>query len=443
VNFNGTNGRTPQAQLLAGADGILYGTTSGGGPSGAAGTVFKLTLDGTLTTLASFYVTNGASPAAALVQGEDGNFYGTTAIGGAYPGPNGYGCGTIFRVTPGGAITSLASFDGANDYWPPSALLPDGHGNFLGAAREGGPYTFWTGYSEGAIFRITPDGLLTNWIYFNGTNGAFPWGALVKGRDGNFYGTTGAGGGPDGQASGTIFRLTGDGTLTTLVVFNDTNGYNPQYGLVASGDGGFYGVTAGGGLHDVYGTIFKFTEQGQFTSLFWFQATNGSLPRLLTVGSDGNIYGSAGSGGIGGGGYSYNGNGTVFQMTPKGKLTTLVWFNGTNGWHPFGGLVQGADGSFYGTTQDGGASSNGTLFRVSVPSAATPKIQIVTRSGDTLTLNWIALAGGSYQLQFKSALDQASWSNLGSPFLTSSSLGATSDSISSEPCRFYRVALLP
>jgi uncharacterized repeat protein (TIGR03803 family) len=188
VTFNGTNGANPMAALTLGSDGNFYGTTYSGGSSIYYGTVFKMTTNGVLTTLVSFANTNGAYPLAALTLGPDDNFYGTTVEGGS----SSY-YGTLFKVTTNGLLTTLISFNYAND-----------------------------------------------------TNGAWPYAGLTLGPDGNFYGTTSGGG--SGGYDGTVFMVTTNGTLTTLVSFNNATGSNPESALTLGSDGNFYGTTSGGGI---------------------------------------------------------------------------------------------------------------------------------------------------------------------------------------------------
>lgn len=138
VSFAGTNGSTPMGTLVQGRDGNFYGVTQNGGSSNA-GTIFRLTSDGTLTTLVNFTNTNGLWPHAGLVQGMDGNFYGTTTFGGAYgPAP---GNGTVFKMSPDGILTTLFSFAGTNGAAPESELIEGADGNFYGTASSGGQYT--------------------------------------------------------------------------------------------------------------------------------------------------------------------------------------------------------------------------------------------------------------------------------------------------------------
>ena len=161
-SFNGPDGGNPSAALVQGADGNFYGTTQYGGTYGE-GTVFRMTTNGTLTTLLSFHYSNGAYPHAGLVQGADGNFYGTTASGGTY------GDGTVFRMTTNGTLTTLASFNySVNGGSPYAGLLQGTDGNFYGTTEDGGTY------GDGTVFRMTTNGTLTTLVSFNYTNGAYP-----------------------------------------------------------------------------------------------------------------------------------------------------------------------------------------------------------------------------------------------------------------------------
>ena len=361
----------PSAALAEGNDGNFYGTTAYGGAS-AKGTVFEVTPAGVLTTLVSFNGTNGSHPAAGLVQGSDGNFYGTTEYGGT----NG-NSGTVFQMTPGGTLTTLVSLNGTNGSHPLAGLVQGSDGNFYGTTLLGSVK------NRGTVFQMTAAGVLTTLVSFNGGNGSSPFAALVQGTNGNFYGTTGGGDGswfgshsPDN--CGTVFQMTSAGVLTTLLVFTTgANGYNPSAGLVQGNDGNFYGTTAYGGnlsltLTGGYGlgTVFKMTPAGGLITSVSFSGANGSYTVSgLVQGSDGNFYGTTAGGGTGGS--ATGGGGTVFRMTPSGALTTLVSFNGANGNSPQAPLVQGSDGNFYGTTTYGGAGGLGTVFRVTPAGALT------------------------------------------------------------------------
>ncbi len=367
-DFTSSNngGINPEASLVQGSDGSFYGTAEGGGSSGD-GTVFKITPAGVFTPLVSFSGTNGANPFAGLTLGSDGNFYGATYYGGStYISPSNLGLGTIFKMTPAGALTTLLSFNGTNGEYPYASLAKGSDGNFYATTN---PSVFNASSSNlGAVFKITPAGALTTLLSFNGSNGEFPFASLIQGSDGNFYGTTFVAG---SNGYGTAFKLTPAGTLTTLVSFAGANGAVPVGGLVQGSDGNFYGTTGYGGSTFVSanspgdGTAFKLTPSGTLTTLASFTGSNGANPiSSLAQGSDGNFYGMANIGG------DSAGDGTIFKLTPSGTLATLALFDSHNGSGPVGGLVQGSDGNFYGTTEDGGAFGDGVVFQLIVPPTA-------------------------------------------------------------------------
>ncbi len=385
VNFNYTNGTYPLAKLVQGTDGNFYGTTSQGGNATicvnsartvvGCGTVFRMTPGGTITTLINFNGANGAFPLAGLVQGSDGNFYGTT-----FSGSNSIG-GTVFRMTPSGSLTTLVNFNGNNGTYPTGGLVQGTDGNFYGMTSSDSTSTATCpDFGCGTVFRMTPSGSLTTLVRFNSTNGSSPQASLVQGSDSNFYGTTAEGGNFN---YGTVFRVTASGTLTTLVSFDFTNGAFPTAALIQGTDGNFYSTTVGGGSHGL-GTVFRMTASGTLTTLVNFNGTNGDVPYAeLVEGSDGNFYGTTIYGGsstncfdslIG----SFDSCGTVFRVTASGTLTTLINFNNATGYNPYAGLVQSTDNNFYGTTIGGGSSGYGTVFRLSEVIAAVPTITSVT-----------------------------------------------------------------
>jgi uncharacterized repeat protein (TIGR03803 family) len=431
VSFNGTNGANPQAGLVQGQDGNFYGTTSGGGAFNR-GTVFRMMPNGSLTNLVSFDNSNGAYPKAGLTQGTNGDFYfyGTTSSG----GPS--NLGTIFKITTNGSPITLLSFNGTNGANPQAGLIMSKEGNFYGTTYYGGTNSWPNGY--GTVFQMTTNGVITNQVSFNNTNGAEPFAALVQSSDGNFYGTTQVGG---MAGYGTVFKITSNGLLTNLFSFNSTNGAFPLGRLVEGADGKFYGTTFSGGASNL-GTVFQITTNGVFTNLVSFVGTNGAGPFSgLLQGTDGKFYGTTEQG-YGPGGDT-NGYGTIFQITTNGILTTLVSFDGLNGAYPLAGLVRTTDGSFYGTTGNGGTDGYGTIFRLSPAASPAPVFQPVTQTGAMLTLTWSAVAGRIYQIQFKTNLDQANWNNLGSSITATNPTAATIVTIGPEPQRFYRVVLLP
>ena len=386
-SFNGTDGNGPVATLIRGVDGNFYGTTSSGGANGNFGSVFKVTPEGTLTTLYSFCsqanCADGANPQAGLLLGKDGNFYGTTYLGGTncISGTDNTGCGTIFKITPQGQLTTLYSFcsqnsggtcnDGSS---PLAGLMQAADGNYYGTTTYGG------GNAGGTVFKITPAGKLTTLYQFcNLTNsngycldGGAPMSALVQTSNGDFYGTTYNGGTGLDNSGGTIFKLSAAGKLTTLYSFCQrtttcADGAYPFTGLIQAKNGNLYGVTRYGGYRQ-WGTVFEITPAGKFTSLRFFRGIDGAGPySALVQGSDGNFYGTT----LSGGAYSPQGTslGTVFKMTPQGELTRRYSFcslsNCIDGASPAAGLVQGSNGDLYGVTFSGGATGDGTVFRVS------------------------------------------------------------------------------
>jgi len=391
-SFN--DGYYPFAGLVQGRDGNFYGTTEQGGTNGEVdvgdGTVFRINPSGVYTSLYSFgsSTNDGANPYAGLVQGSDGNFYGTTYYGGTNDN------GTVFRISPSGSETVLYQFGpstqgidnasggslsyaagGAN---PAAGLVQGSDSNFYGTTSTGGNC-----YNCGTVFRISPSGAYTN-LYFFGSStndGAYPLAGLVQGSDGNFYGTTYYGG---TNYVGTVFRISPSGSETVLYQFggSPTDGYGPQAGLVQGSDGNFYGTTYYGGTNYV-GTVFQISPSGAYTNLYSFGSspTDGYNPQAgLVQGSDGNFYGTTSQGGtnfdLNSLAYDF---GTIFRISPSGVYTSLFSFDSEpNGEvDPVAGLVQGSDGSFYGTTSGGGPQGGpggvfqgdgylGTIFKLSV-----------------------------------------------------------------------------
>jgi uncharacterized repeat protein (TIGR03803 family) len=405
TSFSGANGSSPFAPLVQGTDGNFYGTTDGGGTQGF-GTIFRLTPAGALTRLYSFCIqsncADGELPYAGLVQGTDGNFYGTTIGGGSQL------FGTVFKITSGGALTTLYSFcqaSGCTDGSLPSAgLIQGAGGNFYGTTAGGGSQGF------GTIFQITPAGALTTLYNFSFSD-ANPSG-LIQGADGNFYGATSQGGTgnfcPLVGGCGTIFQITAAGALTPLYSFcgqpGCADGEEPSAGLVQGTDGNFYGTTSYGGASNSCqisggcGTVFKMTPAGAMTTLYSFCGQPGctdgaNANAALVQGTDGNYYGTATLGGS-------NNTGTIFQITPAGALTTLYNFcsqnNCADGGYPYAGLVQGLNGTFYGTTSQFGANGtagDGTVFSLSVGLVSPTISGQVTLSGSGLTGVTMTLSG--------------------------------------------------
>jgi uncharacterized repeat protein (TIGR03803 family) len=373
-SFDNTDGSSPLAALAQAVNGDLYGTTFAGGVNGE-GTVFKITPGGTLATLYSFCFqsgcADGAHPQAALLQSPDGNLYGTTGAGGVND------AGTVFKISATSTLTTLYSFcsqSGCTDGDDPeAALVQAADGNLYGTTLLGGAYGF------GTIFRITPGGTLTTLYSFcsqsSCMDGRSPLAGLVQAADGNFYGTASGGGASDG---GTVFRITPSGELTTLYNFCSQNGCTdgelPNGALVQAATGSLYGTTIYGGAssscpNQPYGcgTLFEISPGGALTTLYNFCSrsgcTDGTFPYSgLIEATDGNLYGTTQSGGASGGG-------SLFKITPSGTLTTLYSFCSESGCrsgvNPFAALVQNTNGHFYGTVPGGGTGGDGIVFGLS------------------------------------------------------------------------------
>ena len=417
-DFNGTDGATPIRGPILGADGNYYGAGYSGGDNNV-GVIYKLTPDGDYSVLHSFPATRaGANPDGisprVLIQGSDGNLYGVCRGGGKVSNTPAGG-GTFFRLGLDGTFTRLYDFDTGRAGVPlfPSALVEGSDGNFYGLSRDGGT----SGINEGTYFRITPDGILTQLFEFKGGDGPgySPEAQLCVGTDGNFYGVTTASGSSGGAASlGTIFKATIGGTVTRIHAFNagsQGSGGGAQE-LVQGTDGFLYGVSPAGGTHD-YGDIYKCSTTGTFTVLHNFDdpRTDGAVPSALTVGADGNLYGSTTDGfPIDPNSIVDNGNGSYFQITPSGTFTTLVKTQGQNGSpaRPNGKLLHVGNNVFIGGTAAGGPGDYGTLVSLAV-----------TGGGGSTHPAFFAgeasLGGGAYYLQFASGNPFGYYSYLDDP----------------------------
>ena len=375
--------------VIQGEDGNLYGTTRAGGAYGG-GTFFTVTMTDTpsITVLYSFPINSKQTPSAPMPVGPlvqdhaDGNFYGITQHGGSNHD------GVVFRITPTGHLTTIYEFAGGNaDGSLPSGLVLGTDGSLYGVTMTGGQY------GAGTVFRIAdpttsmPDESII-YSFTDEADGNRPT-SLILGRDGNLYGTTSFGG-SGVFARGTVFQVTPTGTLTTIHTFSGVDGGLPN-GL-AQGidhDDNLYGTTQNGGYPNGNGTIFKVAADGTFSTLHIFPTVAGpgqsDTPPICA--SDGKLYGTT-SGNSG-----FSNWGTIFEIDTAGKKCVAVYkFKGPDGARPDSALIQAKDHNFYGTTNWGGIhsgfqSGSGTVFQLGPPAATFVKTDTTTQG------NWIGVYG--------------------------------------------------
>ena len=435
-SFDGTDGASSWAAVVQGTDGNLYGTTYDGGSNGG-GTVFKITLTGTLATLYNFCsqseCADGAQPQGRLGETAKGEFYSTTTAGGQGNCP--LGCGTVYKMTPDGKLTTLYRFgtqtnimDGID---PADGLAPATNGYLYGNTVQGGANPCPPFADCGTVFRMTPRGALTTVHSFTGLDGNQVYGRLVQAPNGYFYGTTY--GGANNACSGgcgTVYKISPNGTLTTLHCFDRADGAKPVGGLIQAADGNLYGETKMGGAHNG-GTIYRITPGGALTTIYNFcsqtNCADGSGPPADMVQAiTGDFYGTTDAGGTGG-------RGTIFKLSPSGTLTTLYSFCSQSGCadgaDPQGGLTLATNGDLYGTTMRGGANDNGTVFSLSVglgPFVRT--LLTMGKTGAAVTILGTDLTGAS-SVTFNGAPAAFTVNSTGTAISTTVPAGATTGTV--------------
>jgi uncharacterized repeat protein (TIGR03803 family) len=362
ASFGYPSGGFPIAGLVEDSSGDFFGTTRSGGSSGI-GTVFEVRAGtGAVTTLASFNGANGAGPFdAGVVEDSNGDLFGTTAYGGSgWNGSQYSGDGTVFELKAGSsAVTTLACFNGTNGATPYAGLVQDGNGNLFGTTSAGGAS------GSGTVFEVKAgSNAVTTIASFNGENGESPWGGLIEDSSGDLFGTTFEGG---VNGEGTLFEINaGSSAVTTLASFNQTDGEYPMGNLVEDTSGDLFGTTTEGGAGNE-GAVFELKAGSSIiTTLASFDDSNGEFPYAgLVEDSSGNLFGTTRNGGPSGP------QGTVFEVRAGSNvITTLASFNGTNGQDPEAGLVEDSSGNLFGTTMSGGSGyqnglqSGGTVFEI-------------------------------------------------------------------------------
>jgi uncharacterized repeat protein (TIGR03803 family) len=420
-SFSGPDGSFPLGQLIQGQDGYLYSTTHLGGDGW--GTIFKIAPDGTGFTSLSLpgYL---QTPWSGLSQGADGSLYGTGIFGGIpNPGNAFANAGTVFKVQPDfSGLTQLYAFTGTTDGgWPYSAPLPGNDGFLYGGTQAFGDAVQGSGsFGDGVLYKLATDGSSYTVLHtFNGSDGSGAYGGLILGADGFLYGTTYNGGAAN---FGTVFKISRDGgTFQSLYSF--TTDFGDMTALVQGSDGLLYGTSIGASDGSQAGDVFKLAPDGTgFTDLAAFGPYNiGSVlgiadkfPRVtVTLGPDGNLYGSSISGGT---------NGTLFRMRRDGTgFTVLHTFSplgasniNSDGAWPLATMIA-SNGCLYGTTPYGGAYGHGTIFKMTLP----PMYGIVALYDQTK-----AVKSGA-TIPIKIQVDSSAGANVSSPSLAVHATGVT------------------
>lgn len=357
--FNGVDGSLPKASLIMDAAGNFYGTTYAGGAFGW-GTVFKLDPAFNETVLYSFTgYADGGGPVANVIRDSVGNLYGMTFWGGD---PYCY-CGTVFKLDGSGNLTVLLTFTGSFDGSDPlGGLIRDAAGNLYGTAATG------PGASAGNVFKLDTAGNETVLHTFGQLgDGNGPRGLIVD-RAGNFYGVTGGGGQYNG---GIVYKLDiNTGSETVLYSFGGgADGALPWGGLILDDLGNLYGTTNQGGAYG-RGTVYKLDPAGNETVLYSFtgKGADGQYPYgSLLRDSAGNLYGTASSGADNYCKVGVLGCGTVFKLDTTNHLIVLHRFRGTDGAHPWAGLIRDSAGNLYGTAKSDATTGPGVVFMISFP----------------------------------------------------------------------------
>jgi len=368
-NFNPAASGNLNGVLAQGFDGDIYGTNTA--PAG----VLKITPTGSPTLLnENLYLPFG------MTLGSDGNFYGTALDSGSVACGT-VPCGLLFKMTPSGTLTVLHNFtggvDGATPYYPP---VQGADGNFYGTTSLGGnPKACDIGPpapGAGTVYKVTLLGVFTTIHQFNGFDGCAPRGPLTLGTDGNLYGTTYTG----GAGAGEVFKMNTAGKVTVIASLNGTDGQNPIGPIVQASDGNFYGTTYSGGNSLIaYGVVFKVTPGGALTVVHDFMgAPDGAYPSFgLMQATDGDLYGTTTQGGTCASGV---GCGTIFRVTLAGAYSIVHNFDGAaGGGNPSTAVFQHTKGALYGATAGGGSHSSGVVYSFGLPTV--PFIAPVTFSG--------------------------------------------------------------
>ena len=416
---SGTSSNPPTC-LVQGNDGNFYGTFIHESFALGYGTVFRMAPDGSVT---SFGFVPGLNDGLALA--DDGNFYGTTTNGGL-------GYGSILRISSAGQITTVYSFPASNS--APIGIRAGLDGCLYGACQGTNNFRFLPRYLN--IFRFETNGVLT--ILHTTTNAGGLQDVIdlpMQGADGFLYGSMSL-----PQVSPWLitkpkilfYRLSTNGGFQTI--YTVTNSPGAAGDLVFGLDGFLYGVIGDRRTYPaVDGLLFKLSTNGVFTTLFSFSGTNGSDPeaRLLPA-SDGYLYGTTFRGGTAG-------SGTLFRASTNGALATLVNFEGSTGVNPLADLIQGNDDNIYGTTRGSQFSALGTIYRL----VQTPAITGLVLTNGSATLTWNSFTDGIYRVEYKPDLSAPAWTTLIQRVTATDATISVYDNLPAPDNRLYRIVLLP
>jgi uncharacterized repeat protein (TIGR03803 family) len=381
----GNDGGGSDAGVTLGQDGNLYGTTNGGG-SANQGVVFKVDKSGHETVLHAFERGPvGNQPyLAGVILDADYNLYGTTAFNADGGG------GAVYKLDRSGNASVIYAFPGVagGEYPYNSGITLGSDGRLYGATFYGGRH------GEGVLYRVDGNGcetVLYTFDLFTANGYGQPTGNVIRDSAGNFYGTTFIGQADVGYGYGVVYKVNTSGHATVLHNFtNGADGGNPYGGVILDAKGNVYGTASGGGASGD-GVVFKIDTSGNETVLYSFTGgTDGGFPYGSIIrDSAGNFYGTTNGGGAAGAG-------VVFKLDSSGNETVLYSFSGgADGGYPLACLLRDPAGNFYGTTNVGGASGAGVVFKLD------------TSGDETALYSFTGGADGGYPLWVVLARDSA------------------------------------
>ncbi len=318
----------------------------------------------TLTTLFTFTGSTGSLGTGGLVANSAGDLFGSTAYGGdlnCNPDFTPPGCGLVFRLNASNQQTVLHAFAGAIDGIQPSSQVVLVGGNLYGTTADGGANTY------GTVFELNSQGSEIGLYAFGGgsTDVSFPTASVVPGPGGYLYGT----GYFSGASNlGGVFKLAENGFKRDVLLYSFTGGPNdgahPDSPLVFQGDAA-YGTTVYGGrgkcnngFDTGCGVVYKVTPSGAESIVYSFSGPDRDGPGALLPDGNGGFYGTTNSGG------TFN-NGTVFDLTTSGTLTTLYSFAKSGDAEGVADLRMDASGNLFGISPTGGANGDGAIFELS------------------------------------------------------------------------------